>query len=690
MKKIKPRKKIAALGIEDSKTTPSRYQKVKAWWEQLQAVFTSSIKVFLTLFFLVLIFHAIYELFRYDIVIKPFETPFNLARQEGYTGIVVAYRLQDAMNERRETINRASMRGAVPWVTAAQLSELQKRHEIDVPTVGLSLNTLIYQLRKLLGIKQRIISGDVIVKNNKVHLTIRITGKRAFKVPETEKIDEAIKAAAEHLLRTFEPLNFGLYYYLNNKQNALKSLILEIRQREFSMKKNLLPQEEAVALTLEGCLLKKQRKFDDALTKFTQATQLAPSIRVIYRMKGDTLLELKKFDKAIAEYAAALALDPKLGGGIYTQWARALIKSGRIEAAFAKYQEASQKDSDNPWVYTDWGYHLAVFNNDFEAAYDKFQKAVQINQNYALTYAHWGDILLKEGRDEEARDKYEKASQKYEQAVKLEPSIAWIYGNWGFALSKQGKHKEAVALYEKAEKLEHNLSWIYKNWARALFGLKQYEEAWVKFKTAVNLEPDSPYWYYEWGKALSQLRRYKKAIIQYQKALEINPEHVWSRIRLGHALIQVQEPNEALTECEAALKLTQLPTSISSDNTKAAVHALCGLAQIGLNQWQAGTKSCQTALELYEKEDWAYWCLGDALVLQNQPEEAVKHYEAAVNVKPDNAFYRYKWGQTLAQLKQYDAAITQFEKTIELDKDGEIGKKALESKASALALSLER
>jgi len=666
-------KRIAVLSRiiqKNAKKTVPPPRKVQ--WNQLKNFFTGSLKAFLILLLLIIISHAAYDLFRYDIVIKPFETPFNLAREEGYTGIVVAYRLQDAMSEIRETINRSSMRGAVPWLAAAQMTELQKHHEIDVPTVGLSLNTISYQLRKLLGIKQRIISGDIIIKDNQVYMTLRITGQPTFKVPVSDEVDDAITAAAEYLLSTFEPLNFGLYYYINNKPNQLKSLIMLVRQSEVSLKNKLLPPEEAVALTLEGCLLKIQGQFDEALEKFTLAQQKSPSIRVIYRMKGDTLLELNQFDQAIAEYAAALELDPKLGGGIYTQWARALIKSGEKKKGFAKYEEASQKDNDNPWVYTDWGYYLAVESKQFEAAYKKFQQALQLNQNYALTYAHWGDVLLKEGKHEEAREKYEKASEKYEQAIQLEPNVAWIYGNWGFALSQLGKHQQAITVYEKAEQLKHNLSWIYKNWASALLGLKQYDQAVLKFQQAVELEPNNPRWFYEWGKAFSQLGQYQQAIPQYQQALQIDRKHIWSHIRLGHALIRIQKPDSALTECQAVL---QSPTA--NNTAQAAAHALCGLAQVGLNQLDEGIKHCQNALQLSEKkEDWAYWCLGDAAVAQQQPATAVNYYEKATNLKPENALYRYQWGQALVQLKQYKAAIAQYQKAVELDKDGDIGKKA--------------
>ena len=853
LKKIEALKRAPVKKMADSKKTTTK----TSWWEKVPAFYSTGMKVFFAFLFLLLVVHAAYELFRYDLIIRPFETPFNLTRQEGYSGTVVAYRLQDYMNQKREELKRSSVPG-VKGVAAIQLTELQRRPEIDVPAIGLSLNAIIYQLRRMLGIKQRRVSGDIVVREGKLYLTVRITKKPAITFPpgEVKNPEPVIKQAAEYVLKTLEPLTFGLNYCTNNKKELLTSLIKEIQQSQHDEKK-------ALVLTLEGCLFKNLEKYEAAINKLDQALQDESlendSLRaVILYLKGETLLEEDKPTLAIEEYEKALELYPN-NGVIYAQLAEALIKSKKTKKGLEEYEKASKKDPDNPWLYTAWGYQLAELK-EFKAADEKFKKAVTVAPNYALAYANWGDVLLKK------RDEYRAATEKYEQAVKLDPSVAWVYGNWGVALVKLGedekalakfeksldlkstdwvynhfegalrslkkpelfaqyegvalkqkrtssyykafeyvlqrvkkpelfaKYEDAVAIkqqrasyyekwgtvlaslkqyeaaitkyqkalemnptegfyhyklanalvelgkheseagkdeqarlkyeqarvnYEKAVQLKlpkRSLVWAYSGWGEALVGLKRYEEALAKYEEALNLkhrmhalfynklmkalrqfdkqEYFAQYqpliersksnilksrYYYRWGRTVAKLNQHRDAITQYKKALDTNPKHVWSRIMLGHELIQVQESTEALTECETLLELTPA----SSDNTKAAVHALCGLAQIALNQREAGTKNCQKALELSENEDWAYWCLGDVLVLQNQPEEAVKQYEAAVNVKPENAFYRYKWGQALAQLKQYDAAITQFEKAVELDKDGEIGKQA-QAKIEAL------
>jgi len=666
MKPIEKLKKLIsqpANGVSDStsETNDSAQETSTAaiLWKKAQAFSAIFLKVFLAFLFVMLIIYTIIELFRYDLVIKPFDMPFQLGRQ-GYTGTVVARRLQDEMDNNRETINRSSAQGAVQGIASAQFTELQKQQQIDIPTVGLSLNTIIHQLRKMLGIKQRNIKGDVVLKGKQFYMTLRITDKPAIPIRPHTDIDVVIKRAAEQVLKILEPLTFGLNYYINNKRSDLQSLINEIRQVNRFQKTTLSEKEEAIVLTLEGCLLKLQAKKSDrdmlnqARDKFNQAQALAPKIRVIFRMKGDTLQDLEEFDKAITEYQAAIDIDARHAGGIYVQWALALIGKQEVdsvqfeneadkkatlaryqEAIMAKYKEASQKDRDNPWVYVSWGERLALEFKDYAGAYQKLAIAQTKNANYALTYAIWGNALQKEGdqlkKDKQAawREKYQAAIEQYELAVKLDSSIAWMYGNW----------------------------------AKALYSLGQYEKAIVPYRQAMKLKPHDWWNYTSLCVTLYRLNRYEETITACQEALVKKPDHHWSRIRLLEAFMMQNQWQNALTECQTLLAAPDIKLA-----PKASAYGLCGVTQLKLNQVEVAMKNCQTALTLYQDEDFAYWCFGEAFMLQKQPAAAAALYEKAVDLKPENAFYYYKWGEALAESQQYEQAILSFQNAIQFDK----------------------
>ncbi|MEK8020707.1 MAG: tetratricopeptide repeat protein, partial [Candidatus Parabeggiatoa sp.] len=95
-----------------------------------------------------------------------------------------------------------------------------------------------------------------------------------------------------------------------------------------------------------------------------------------------------------------------------------------------------------------------------------------------------------------------------------------------------------------------------------------------------------------------------------------------------------------------------------------------GVVQLKLNQVEVDMKNCQTSRSLYQKEDFAYWCFGEAFMLQKQPAAAAALYEKAVNLKPEKAFYYYKWGEALAESQQYEQAIMAYQKAIQFDKAG--------------------
>jgi tetratricopeptide (TPR) repeat protein len=639
-----------------SSASSSSGEKAKGWWATIQAFYGNLVKVFFAVIFLLLVFHAIYELFRYDFVVKPFDMPFDLSRQ-GYTGTVVAYRLQEQMIQVRKEIQRASTQGFGRDLATIQLSELEKRQQIDVPAIGLSLNTVISQLRRLLGIKQPRISGDVVVKGEKIYLTLRVTDYPIFKTDGDDIHDpeELIERAAKYVLKMSEPLLFGQNYCLNKKNDELADLIKKVQQRQLSQK------EKALALIFEGCLLKNHEKYELALEKLKLAQQLNPKNPLIFLMMGDTLVEMEAYEKAIAEYQKALNFDSK-NGEIYTKWAKALLKQGDIEAGFAKYQEAAKKDSQNPWVYTDWGEKL-VEHKKFEQAIEKFQHALEIDPNYALAYAIWGNMLRQTGDLEAAR-------QKYEKAVALKSKIAWVYGNWGWTLAQLGEYEKAIVQYQEAIELK-KLGWIYKLWADALVSLKRYEAALAQYQKAIELEPNNQLYYYAWGDTWLQLGQYERAIERYQKAIALNKRTaVWSHIKTIYARVQLKQYTQALNDCE-----TILPTDFN-EKAQAATQALCGLAFVGMSQPQMAIKRCEMALELYEEEDWAYWCLAEVFLTLNYPDEAISKYEKAIELKPENAFYHYQLAELLTKWNQYKKAIFHYQKAITLNPGGQIGQQA--------------
>jgi tetratricopeptide (TPR) repeat protein len=671
-------KKIKTFCFEKKEESEESKENEISRWQKVQSISISFFKYTLSFLFAVLIGHTIYELFRYDIVIKPFETPFNLGRQEGYTGAVVAYRLQYNMDEIRKELKTNSIRRD-KGVAAIQFTELEKRQEVDISTMGLSLNAIVAQFRRMLGIRQRLVSGDIVIRHGKLYLTLRITGQPSvtFSGTDEKNPESVIRKAAKHVIESFEPLSVGLNYCLNDKNKALKKLI------DFSQQLPSSKKKVGEVVMLEGCLLKNQGKYKQALAKLAQAEKIDRKNPVIYLIRGNTLQSNTKYEQAIDAYKTATKYAPE-NGAIYIQWARTLIKSAKLknddvlkkdllEKAFAKYQFALEKEPKNNKLYTDWGYNLAYAHQYFETAFEtadkKFERAITINPNYAPTYAMWGDVLLK------LRNQPEEASDKFEKAVALNPGVdAWIYGNWGVALVRQERYQEAIIQFQKATALKP-LDWVHKEWGNTLFLMQEYDKAITQFEIAMELTPNDWYPYYVLGKTFTEQERYEEAITQYQKALEINPTFAGIYNRWGYALLRLNKAEETLTQCETVLNLQE-----ADNKDKANANALCGLALIALNQHKKAIKRCQTALALNKTGEWTPLCLEKALAKFNKAEDFAE-YESFVESLTDDQLkgrYYYAYGVALVRLKQDKKAILQYKKAGKLNLDdapfyGELG-----------------
>mgnify|MGYP000203282048 CR=1 FL=1 len=213
---------------------------------------------------------------------------------------------------------------------------------------------------------------------------------------------------------------------------------------------------------------------------------------------------------------------------------------------------------------------------------------------------------------------------------------------------------------------------MYGNWAAAQYSLGQYEKAIVPYRKAMKLKPHDWWNYTSLCVTLYRLNRYEETITACQEALVKKTDHHWSRIRLLEAFLMQNQWQNALTECQILLESSDIKRG-----PKASAYALCGITQLKLNQVEVAMKNCQTALSLYRDEDFAYWCFGEAFMLQKQPAAAAALYEKAVDLKPEKAFYYYKWGEALAESQQYEQAILSFQKAIQFDNGRNLSQQVL-------------
>jgi len=156
--------------------------------------------------------------------------------------------------------------------------------------------------------------------------------------------------------------------------------------------------------------LMKNRQYEDAVSQWNMALELAPAESWVHNGLGVALMETGKVDEAIEHYRKALALNPK-------------------------YWEA----------YDNFGEALAGKGMDKEAI-AQFEKAVQLNPMFTVARANLGAVLVRTGQ-------MDKAIFHLKKAVEEDPDAPDTRRNLGHALAEKGYSREAGAQLGEAVKL---------------------------------------------------------------------------------------------------------------------------------------------------------------------------------------------------------------------------------------------
>lgn len=677
-------------------------------FEKIKHFYYATAKFIFAALVIALFIKATLELFRYELMIKPFAVPGQIA-QQGYSDQVVAHRLLDAIQAIRKEIRSTSQ----VWVGAAALKLADttlEEQEIEVPGIGLSLNNFIFQIRNLFGFKwQNVVSGDVILDDKQVRIDVRMDNRPAFSIysqTDMAAMEQAIKKAARYVLELLEPLTVGLNYCTNHKETALKTLIGTLQQDEPSS------EGRKVALILEGCALKNQghyqaalESYESAIAQFRHLGEKGEKMSVTLSMMGDIFLAqgdqlsgeaaAEQYAAAIAKYQAGMAYSRR-NGVIYAKLAKAFIRKGKteadwqqqrientlIKAGWLKYQAAVEKDADNPWIYTSWAEQLAIIGRDlktgapqkYQQAIEKFKIAWHKDPDYALSYGIYGYLLQHNAAFAEialknTANKTAAMITQLAKAAQLGAELNWIYGTWGIILKKQQRYLDSFAKTAHALTLRQRkigcevLKVVFTRLAESTaldnFPFARYEpviQRCIQDGTAFTT------YYFAWGQQHLAEKKYVAAATQYRRVLAIDPMNWPADLALQYTLLQRDHLTPLIDWCQSK-KLTQLPQDTAQ---VAQVNALCGLAAIAMHQLTIASQRCEKAQQQDPQTALAYLCLGDIQLETEYFQAAIDYYRNAVDNAPAEALYYYRWAQALVQLAHYEKALVYYQRAIQL------------------------
>lgn len=445
-------------------------------------------------------------------------------------------------------------------------------------------------------------------------------------------------------------------------------------------------EKDAQLLTLAGEAYLRAKDFSRATEYFEQANAIAPDTAGIKTALGMSRLAKGDSARGIAELEAAVDLDPKPAqAGVLLVMAHMRLKE--YDKALAAIAKLEKSDPENPLLPNlKGGVYLA--KKDVAAARSSFQNALKLQANYFPAVSNLAQIEMQEKRPDLAKKRLEDFLEIDKKNMQAQLALA------GIALS-EGRNDEAIVLMEKAanehpdelrpaallagqylrvgEKqkslvLAQKLQVSHPGNPDVLDLLAQAQllnndssSALQTYKKLLALAPKSPVAHFRIASVHMAMGNQNAADEALKTAVALKPDFVDAHLasatlaersgRMDQALkiakqIQKQVPsNSAGYVLEGDLLMAQKkPELASKAYEQALANSQNGFALIKLHEALALSgkeKTAETRLMQWVKQRPSdvpvRMFLATKQLTRNQNKEAMEHYQAILEMDPNNA-----------------------------------------------------
>lgn len=233
-------------------------------------------------------------------------------------------------------------------------------------------------------------------------------------------------------------------------------------------------------------LLAKAGQADEALS-LLETSETAEA----FALRAAILRRLKRFDEALHAYGQALALNPKYawahnGRGILSERLSSIhADASLLDEALAAYEQAVEHAPHVVWYRLNLLSLLLRLGKPVEALHiceEGLAAAIGDPRRIARLWVQKGAVLRRLYR-------YTEALEAYAQARTLAPDLPSAWAGEGLAFAALGKHAEALGALKRATDLHPENAWFWYNYGEMLIESGNYSEAIRALNRVLVLKP---------------------------------------------------------------------------------------------------------------------------------------------------------------------------------------------------------
>lgn len=225
----------------------------------------------------------------------------------------------------------------------------------------------------------------------------------------------------------------------------------------------------------------------------------------------------------------------------------ALCFGSRFPLAGVWYRKALQYDPDSPLAHHGLG-NVLLEEGKKEEALREYEAAVRIDPGNAIYHRDLAVLWLQYGN-------MDAAYLEYVRATSLDRQASDIHAEFARLLIEQGKLEDAVKQYRAAIQFSHDPTALHLDLANALVMQGKSDEALDQYVRFLKLNPENAYAYNNYGVLLYGLKRFPRASAAFRKATLLDRQYPEAFYNLGRVSQKLNQPEEAIKAYRAFLPL---------------------------------------------------------------------------------------------------------------------------------------
>lgn len=391
----------------------------------------------------------------------------------------------------------------------------------------------------------------------------------------------------------------------------------------------------------------------------------------------------------------------------YEQYQVVLKKVPNLNTVRLDYADLLANMEKNTEAIEQYNMYIKAFPNDIKG-YSHLAAVYQTIGNYSKAIENYLVAEAKDSSDIEIvknlatcyhnQKDYNTALTYYDKILAVQPDNFEVKSNKAIALHALKRYEEAIVTYqgllaEKNDKtLKDNLNSALVSRGHELIEAEDYEKAVTNFKTAIKGGYTDGYVYYGLAKAYRATGDNTKASENYEKAISIDPDKTLYSAEYSDFISSLYTPKvNVQTSQGQVLPTISISMEPEEDTQKQEVKTVAPIKTTPVimkqnedfilegdknyknNNYDAAVKNYQDALQLVPNDAVTLLKIGNSYKLKEDNTKAITFFQKSIIVNPDYTDGWFNLGIAYANENNLIESQKSFERVISLDSDYNFG-----------------